>query len=97
MDKKYYCGICNKSYDNIEDRMACEHKCYTERKAAEEEKKKRELEVAKQERKAKVDAAYRNYLELRSEYVKDYGHYTYSFIHSNSNESNAWEDFWRNW
>ena len=95
MRETYKCGICNKSYDNVEDRMKCECKCYDERKAAEEEKKKLELEESKKERKAEVDAAYRNYLELRSAYLKDYGHYTYSFITNDKHDSDVWEDFWR--
>ena len=97
MDKKYYCGICNKSYDNIEDRMACECKCYEKRKQAEEEKRKNELAEAKNARREEVDAAYRNYLELRSAYLKDYGHYTYSMSYNDEGEVNVWEDFWRNW
>ena len=97
MDNKYYCGICNKYYDNIEDRMACEYKCYEKRKTAEEEKRKNELAEAKKARKEEVDAAYRNYLELRSAYLKDYGHYTFSFLRNGENESSDWEDFWRNW
>lgn len=97
MAKKFYCGICNEPYDSIEDRMACECKCYKELKAAEEEKRKQELEEAKKTRKEEVDAAYRNYMELRSAYLKDYGHYTYSFLSRDSNEVDVWEDFWRNW
>ena len=97
MKEAYKCGICNKSYDKIEDRMACECKCYKELKEAEEEKRKQELEAAKQSRKEEVDVAYRKYLELRGAYLKDYGHYTYSFINRDGNNSNDWEDFWRNW
>ncbi len=95
--KEYKCGICNKSYDRIEDRMACESKCYDDRKKAEEAKKKAELEEAKNARKEELDLACKKYLELRSAYMRDYGHYTYSRYYGGDNESSAWEDFWRNW
>lgn len=97
MKKAYECGICNKLYTSIEERMKCETKCVAERKAEEEKRKKAELEEAKKARKEEVDAAYRNYLELRSAYLKDYGHYTFSFLRNGENESSDWEDFWRNW
>lgn len=96
MKRAYECGICNKLYNTIEERMACESKCVAERKAAEEEKRKAELAEMQKARKEEVDLAYRDYLELRSAYLKDYGHYTYSFITNDKHDSDAWEDFWRN-
>lgn len=97
MKKAYECGICNKSYDNIEDRMACEYKCYTEHKAEEEKRKKAELEKAKEARKEEVDLAYKKYLELRGAYLKDYGSYAYSSSRDYQYDPNIWESFWRNW
>lgn len=95
--KEYKCGICNKSYDKIEDRIECESKCYKDYKKAEEAKKKAELEEARKARKEELDLACKKYLELRNAYMKDYGHYTYSYSYGDDNESNSWEAFWRNW
>ena len=97
MKEAYKCGICNKPYDNIEERMACESKCYAKRKEEEEKRKKDELAEAKKARKEEVDLACKKYLELRSAYLKDYGHYTYSQSNGYQYDPNIWESFWRNW
>ena len=38
----YTCEICGKKYDNLKDRANCELKCFTDREAAEEKKRKME-------------------------------------------------------
>lgn len=97
MEHTYKCGFCGTVYDEIHDRMNCEaacHKKYTEEiKAAEEAKKKEEQKV----RKAEVDAAFEHLHKLMTAYVKDYGHYEYSYDGEDTNfywPSRAWHRFW---
>ena len=40
--RMYVCAICGKSYEHVEDRVACETKCLKKRKAEEEQKKRNE-------------------------------------------------------
>ena len=69
----YKCEICNNTYENLEERIACETKCLADRKIAEEKRKKAELEEKKEARKAEVAEAQKKYLELLEAYVEDYG------------------------
>lgn len=69
----YKCEICGKSYEELEGRIECETKCFKERKAAEEKRKEAELAAKKEARRAEVEAAQKNYLELLEKYVEDYG------------------------
>ena len=41
--RMYVCAICGKSYEHVEDRIACETKCLKKRKAAEERAKKEKI------------------------------------------------------
>ena len=71
----YKCGICNKEYDSIKDRAACELECLKrqekEKRIAAEKKKKEEQSA----RKAEVDKAVAHAQELINQYAADYGHY----------------------
>lgn len=40
--RMYVCAICGKSYEHVEDRIACETTCLKKRKAEEEQKKRNE-------------------------------------------------------
>ena len=78
MEEKFYrCGICGSEYSNIKSRMLCECDCIKkkelEEKKAAETKKKKEQKL----RKEAVDEAIKRAAQLKSEYVKDYGHYEY--------------------
>lgn len=72
----YKCEICNKEYENIKDRVECETKCLKERELAEEKRKAAELEAKKESRKAEVEMAFENYMELLNKYIEDYGIYS---------------------
>ena len=45
--EKLYCAICGNSYEEVEDRAACEAKCIKERQEAEEKRKQFEYDEAK--------------------------------------------------
>lgn len=93
--EKFKCAICGKEYEDIESRIDCETTCLCKRKEAEVKKKELELAAEQNKRKSEVDAAYENYLELKDAYVKDYGVYTYSFVRNNIPYTyNLFEDFW---
>jgi uncharacterized protein with HEPN domain len=87
MDKKninckftYKCGICGKEYNDILDRAKCEIACAekAEEEARNAGETKKEIEYAA--RKAKVDQAYETFVELRNQFVKDYGSYEYRVV-----------------
>jgi hypothetical protein len=73
-DAIYVCGICGKPYSTIEDRMACEKKCYDERKAAIEALKKQRLAEERDARKAEIETKAAELNELVRKFVKDYGY-----------------------
>lgn len=83
----YKCEICGHSYENLEDRIDCEVKCLRDRKIAEENRKKIELEEKKEARRAEVEAAQKKYLELLEAYIKDYG------VFSSNNIFPHWTDY----
>jgi transcription elongation factor Elf1 len=72
-DAIYVCGICGKPYSTIEERMACEKKCYDERKAAIEALKKQRLEEERETRKAEIETKTEELNELIRKFIKDYG------------------------
>ena len=76
----YKCAVCGETYETISQRMHCEQTCL--KKLEEEERKaaetKKEIEYAA--RKAEVDMAYENYVELRNKFAKDYGSYEYRTV-----------------
>jgi hypothetical protein len=73
----YKCAICEKIFDNVADRAACETKCV---KRVEEEAK-RAAEAKKMEeqkmRKAEVDAAVSIAFDLMDKYIEDFDHYEF--------------------
>ena len=71
----YKCAICDTIHELLEDRIACEMKCFKaqeEEKRLAAEKKKQEEQVA---RKKEVDEAVAHAEELKKKYIKDYGSY----------------------
>ena len=70
----YVCGICGKPHYTIEDRMACESKCYEERKKAEEALKKQQLAKEQTKRKEEIETRYAELRQLMKNYCDDYGY-----------------------
>lgn len=70
---KYYCAVCGKSYDTIDERVTCETKCLAARKKAQEELKKKKLEEEKTTRKAEIEKKLKELSNLVNDYCKDYG------------------------
>lgn len=70
---KYVCGICNKEYKDLKERMDCEAKCFKEREIAEQKLKAAKLEEEKSARKAEIEAKWKELGMLISKYTKDYG------------------------
>ena len=87
----YKCGICNKEYEDVKGRVACETNCLKERELAEEKRKAAELEAKKESRKAEVEMAYENFVELLNNYVNDYG--VCSIKKYSNNTFPRWTDF----
>lgn len=69
----YHCAICGKSYDTVDERVACETKCLAARKKAQAEIEKKKLEEKKNTRKAEIEKKYKELATLVNEYCKDYG------------------------
>lgn len=69
----YSCGICGKEYEKIADRMRCEMNCV--KKMEEEEKKAAEARknAEKACRKAEVEKAVSDAIDLLKAYTDDYG------------------------
>lgn len=92
----YKCGICDKEYETISERMKCEQACL--KKQEEEAKKAAEAKKKKEQndRKAEVDAAFENLHKLVSAYVEDYGYYSYDDSRNGSFNwpSRLWNNFW---
>ena len=75
----YKCAICDKEFDNIQDRAKCELACLKkqeEEKRLAAEKKKKEEQAA---RKKEVDEALAHAYKLRDKYVEDYGRHVYTY------------------
>lgn len=73
----YKCGVCGAEHETVRDRMNCERTCL--KKKDEDEKKAAAAKKAAEQklRKEAVDEAIKRAAKLKSEYVKDYGHYEY--------------------
>ena len=69
----YHCAICGKSYDTVDERVACETKCLAARKKAQAEIEKKKLEEKKNTRKAEIEKKYKELSALVNDYCKDYG------------------------
>lgn len=69
----YHCAICGKSYDTVDERVACETKCLAARKKAQAEIEKKKLEEKKNTRKAEIEKKYKELSTLVKNYINDYG------------------------
>ena len=69
----YHCAICGKSYDTVDERVACETKCLAARKKAQSEIEKKKLEEQKNTRKAEIEKKYKELSTLVKNYINDYG------------------------
>lgn len=93
----YKCGICDKVYNSIAERMRCEQACLAkqevEAKKAAEAKKKEEQNA----RKAEVDLAIKKANEatdhankLMRAYIQDYGSYGYYNTNKKEDDNFFW-------
>ena len=77
MDEKkisnYFCGICGKPHNTIQERNACETKCIKEKEQEEAALKRQMLDKEKQKRKDEIDIKCQEIEDLIHNYVKDYG------------------------
>ena len=74
MDNTFYtCPYCKEEYTNPSDLAHCILSCEDKKKREEEDRKKAELALAKENRKKEVEDAMDNCRELIKAYVKDYG------------------------
>lgn len=69
----YHCAICGKSYDTVDERVACETKCLAARKKAQAEIEKKKLEEKKTTRKEEIEKKYKELSTLVKNYINDYG------------------------
>lgn len=70
--KKYYCAVCGKTYDHVEERATCELKCIEERLKAEKAKKKEEYEAARKASETEVHKALSAVNEVIAKHIKEY-------------------------
>ena len=73
----YHCAICGKSYDTVDERVACETKCLAARKKAQAEIEKKKLEEKKNTRKAEIEKKYKELATLVNGYCKEFGESLY--------------------
>ena len=66
----YHCAICGKSYDTVDERVACETKCLAARKKAQAEIEKKKLEEKKNTLKAEIEKKYKELATLVNDYCK---------------------------
>lgn len=69
----YRCAICGKTYDTIDERVACETKCLADRKKIQAELEKKKLEEKKTARKDEIVKKYKELAILVKDYCNDYG------------------------
>lgn len=94
MEKKnvfYTCPYCKEEYSAPADLAHCILNCEEKKKIEEAEAKKAKLEAEKQARYDEIMTAYKHFEKLRSEYVDDYGYFTFETKNQNG-ESCSW--FW---
>ena len=63
----YHCAICGKSYDTVDERVACETKCLAARKKAQAEIEKKKLEEKKNALKAEIEKKYKELATLEND------------------------------
>lgn len=74
---KIYSEITGKEYKTVEECQKAEEEVAIQRAA--EAAKADKLKKERKERAAEVDEAYKNYMKLLNNFVKDYGSYHVSF------------------
>ena len=100
--KKFYkCGICEKTYESIQDRMNCEMTCIKKQKEEEARLAKEKLQAEKDARCIDASNALDNAFNLVSQYIKDYGSFQYNGKVKDLNNLNLdyfpsklWHHFW---
>lgn len=85
MDTFYTCPYCKEEYPNPVDLAHCILSCEDKKRLEEEERKKAELALEKENRKKEVDDAISHCITLVKAYMKDFG--TYSFGNGGKDES----------
>ena len=65
----YHCAICGKSYDTVDERVACEPTCLAARNNAQAELDTKKLEEKKNTRKAEIGKKYKELATLVKELV----------------------------
>jgi hypothetical protein len=91
MEKKFNIEELEKQYLEAEKNCKALHEQLTQARKEEEEAKKAKLEAEKQSRYDEIIAAYKHFERLRSEYVDDYGYFTFETTNKNK-DSHSW--FW---
>ena len=101
MKNVYKCGICNKEYENIQDRANCEIKCIKLKQEKEKAEAKAKKEAEKESRFAEASAALDNAFTLVNKCVEDYGTFKYSgkinkldALNLDFFPSKLWHHFW---
>ena len=71
----YSCPYCKEEYSEPGDLARCILSCEEKKRIEEEAKKRAKLEAEKEARKTEIEETEKKLIELKSSYVKDYGHY----------------------
>lgn len=72
----YTCPYCKEEHITPTDLAHCILSCEDKKKREDEERKKTELALAKEERKKEVEDARKNYQTLLKAYIEDYGSFS---------------------
>ena len=92
MDNTFYtCPYCKEEYVDPVDLAHCILSCEDKKKREEEERKQAELKAERDARYKEVVDAYEKFEELRTNYIRDYGHCT---IHIRNKDGNSHSWYW---
>lgn len=75
---RYKCGVCDKVYDSIAERMKCEAACLKRIELEEKRQAEMKMREEKAERTAKLNSLCDQFITEHNAYVRDYGSYNYN-------------------
>lgn len=74
----YKCGICDKEYSSVQERMNCEMTCIIKQKEAEKAAAEAKKKAEKDKRFAEASSAIDHAFALVNKCVEDYGSFSYN-------------------
>ena len=92
-DREYKCAVCNTWHPDIISRANCEIECMKKKAEEERQAERRKKEAEYSTRKEEVDKAFDKAYGLKEKFVADYGHYTYGWSSTTTEQPSIWRFF----